>query len=107
MPDGPVIEVPHGLGRDEARRRLQARIGELPQHVPGGLARMEASWPTPYRLLIHVTALGQPVDATLDIEERIVRVMLVLPPLLSFMSGPISAVIRQRGAELLLDDRRG
>ncbi|WP_019834358.1 polyhydroxyalkanoic acid system family protein [Sphingomonas sp. PR090111-T3T-6A] len=107
MASGPTIEIPHTLGRQEVRRRLANRIGELPQHIPGGVAQMTTAWPGEDRMTVHIVALGQSANATIDIEDRIVRVGLILPPILSFMSGAISAAIQRGGEELLLPDHSG
>ncbi|MGN6121935.1 MAG: polyhydroxyalkanoic acid system family protein [Sphingomonas oligoaromativorans] len=107
MASGPTIEIPHTLGREEVRRRLANRIGELPQHIPGGVARMTTDWPDRDRMTLHLVALGQSANATIDIEDRIVRVKLILPPILSFMTEAISAAIRRGGEELLLPDHSG
>ena len=97
-----VIELPHTLGRDEARRRIKARIGELPAHIPGGAAVVHSSWPGEHRMLLDIAAMGQSGSATVDVEDRLVRVSLVLPPLLGFMSGAIATAVRARGSKLLL-----
>lgn len=97
-----VVDVPHRLTRDEVRRRLGGRVGELPAHIPGGIATVRSEWPGEDRMAIDVTAMGQTIAATLDIQDTAVRVSFTLPPLLSFMSGPISAAIKSRGAQLLL-----
>jgi hypothetical protein len=107
MASSPTIEISHALGREEVRRRLSSRAGELPQHIPGGVAQMSTAWPSEDRMTVHIVALGQSADATIDIEDRIVRVKLILPPILSFMSGPISAAIQRGGHELLLPDHSG
>ena len=100
-----VVAIPHRLGRDAARQRLRDRIGDLPGHVPGGMADVKASWPTPYQMLIEVTALGQRVTAILDIEDSIVRATFTLPALLSFMAGTITGAIQKAGSQALLPDK--
>lgn len=107
MASGPTIDIPHTLGRAEVRRRLTARIGELPQHIPGGVAQMSTAWPSEDQMTLHVVALGQSADAVIDIEDRLVRVKLILPPILSFMAAPIAAMIQRTGQQLLLDDHSG
>ncbi len=101
-----IVEITHALGREEARRRLKARIGELPGHIPGGMASASATWPDEDRMAIEVTALGQTVSATVDVEERCLRVTMLLPAMLGFFSGAIASVIRDKGGEVLLSDRR-
>lgn len=97
-----VIDIPHRLTREEVRRRLSARIGELPSHIPGGVAEFRSAWPTPDRMTLDVSAMGQTITATLDIDERAVHATFALPPMLSFMSGAITAAIRSKGEQLLL-----
>ena len=48
--------------------------------------------------------MGQKVAATVDVEDRLVRVSVALPLMLSFMSGPITAMVRKSGEDLLLAD---
>lgn len=98
------IDLPHNLGREEARRRMQARIGELPGHMPGGVADVRASWPQDYRMALDVAALGQSVSAVLDVEDKLIRISLELPPMLRFASGAIEAAVQRKGRELLLGD---
>jgi hypothetical protein len=102
MPGFTIINVPHTLGREEARRRLRTRVGELPSHIPGGLANVRSSWPGENTMALEVAAMGQQVSCMLDVQDRSIRVSLVLPPMLSFLSGAIAAAVRDRGNEFLL-----
>ncbi|WP_298693045.1 polyhydroxyalkanoic acid system family protein [uncultured Sphingomonas sp.] len=99
-----VIEIPHQLGRDEVRRRMSSRVGDLAKRIPGGMAEVTSSWASEDRMLLDVVAMGQKVSATVDVEERLVRVSVALPLMLSFMSGPITAMVRKSGEDLLLAD---
>ncbi|MDT9599268.1 polyhydroxyalkanoic acid system family protein [Sphingosinicella rhizophila] len=105
MADPIVIDLPHSLGAAEAKRRLQSRIGELKDHIPGGAAEVESHW-TGDRMNLKVTALNQEVVANIDVLEKIVRLELVLPPMLGFFGKQIEALIRRKGPELL-EDRSG
>jgi hypothetical protein len=96
------IDLAHNLGRDEARRRMKARIGELPGHMPGGAAEVRSSWPEDYRMALDVAALGQSVSALLDVEENRIRISLELPPMLRFAAGAIETAIQRKGRDLLL-----
>ena len=100
-----VIDIPHKLGREEAKRRLKNRIGELASHIPGGAADVRSSWPTEDRMELSVDAMGQHVATVLDVEENIIRLQLQLPAMLSFMSGAIEKAIRKGGAAVLLEDK--
>ena len=97
-----VVDIPHSLGREEARRRISSRLGSLPAQLPGGVADVRTSWPTPDRLDLQATALGQQLSATVDIADAHVRVTAQLPPMLGMMSGAIEAAVRAKGGDLLL-----
>jgi hypothetical protein len=98
------IDLPHQLGRIEAKRRIQSRIGELAGHMPGGMAEVRTAWPEEYRLALDVAAMGQQVAAKIDVDEHVVRLDLQLPMMLRFASGAIEAAIQRKGGELLLGD---
>ncbi|HZF44053.1 MAG TPA: polyhydroxyalkanoic acid system family protein [Sphingomonadaceae bacterium] len=100
-----MIDIPHSLGREEAKRRLKSRIGELAGHIPGGAADVRHGWPTEDRMELSVDALGQSVSTVLDVEDKIIRLQLKLPAMLSFMSGAIEKAIRKGGAAVLLEDK--
>jgi hypothetical protein len=102
---GPIIvDLPHRLGAEEAKRRLQNGIGTLQDHIPGG-AGVDSSW-SGDRMSLQVQAMGQEVRAQLDVQERLVRLEVKLPPMLSFLARPIEALLRRQGAELLEDKRK-
>nr|WP_299597350.1 polyhydroxyalkanoic acid system family protein [Sphingomonas bacterium] len=98
------IDLPHRLGRVEAKRRMQARIGDLAGYMPGGVAEVHSAWPEEYRMALDVAAMGQKVVARIEVEERIVRLNLELPMMLRFASSAIEAVIQRKGSELLLGE---
>jgi hypothetical protein len=102
-----VVDIPHSLGREVARQRLRDNIGSMGRHIPGGIAAMETSWPSPDRMALSVTAMGQQISATLDIEDRLVRASFVLPGMLGMMAGLIAATVEREGARLLLPKRPG
>ena len=95
------LQIPHRLGRAEAKRRMSANIGKLQSFFPGG-AEVSSSWAGD-RLDLDIRALGQAVTATLDVEDSYVRLRLILPPLLAMAAAPIEAMLRSRGHELLED----
>jgi hypothetical protein len=95
------VDVPHNLGAAEARRRIESGTGQLVGRLPAG-ATARPSWAGD-RLQLHITALGQEVKADLDVQERLVRVEVALPPALAFLRPLIEAGIRRTGTELLED----
>lgn len=97
-----VVDLPHTLGQEEARRRLERGMGKLSQQIPGG-AEVESGW-TGNRLDLRVQAMGQDIRSTLDVQERIVRMEVLLPPGLAFFGQGIAALLKRQG-EALLEDK--
>jgi putative polyhydroxyalkanoate system protein len=98
------VDLPHNLGKDEARRRIANNIHKLEQHFPGG-AQVQSGW-TGDQLNLDVTAMGQSVTGTIDVLENKVHVKLLLPPMLAMFSGIIQGALQKKG-DVLLEDHRG
>lgn len=100
-----IVDMPHRLGREEAKQRMRNGIGKLPEHIPGGAAKVESRWEGD-RMHLHVVAMGQTVSGTLDVQDAKVHVELMLPPMLAMLAGPIEKFLRSKGGEML-EDKRG
>ena len=98
------VDLPHKLGRDEARRRIANNIHKLKEHIPGGSAQVESAWQGD-ELDLAISALGQEVSAKIDVEESKVRVAVMLPGMLAMFAGPIEAMLQKKG-NVLLEDKR-
>ncbi len=98
-----TIDVPHKLGRAGARERLRSRAGELASHIPGGVADVRTSWPGEDEMTMDIAAMGQTISARLEVQDTLVRVHLILPPMLAFFSGMIGAAVRESGTKMLED----
>src|SRR5438309_6315126 len=94
------VDLPHSLGKDEARRRIANNIHKLQEHIPGG-AKVESGWAGD-QLNLSVHALGDSVQSTIDVEEAKVRVTALLPGLLGMFAAPIQAMLQKKG-DLLLE----
>lgn len=99
-----VVDLPHNLGVEEARRRIAGGIGSLANYIPGGSAEVESGWRGDV-MDLHVRAMGQEVRAELDVRPNVVRVEVVLPAMLGFFAGKVEALLRSKGGQLL-EDRR-
>ncbi|MBV8685328.1 MAG: polyhydroxyalkanoic acid system family protein [Alphaproteobacteria bacterium] len=97
-----VVDLPHTLGREEAKRRLERGMGRISQQIPGG-AEVESAW-TGDRLDLRVQAMGQDIRSKLDVQEKIVRMEVILPPGLSFFGNGIAALLKRQG-EAMLEDK--
>ncbi len=96
-----TIDVPHRLGRAAARERLKSRLGELGEHMPGGIGQVRHSWPGENEMALEIAAMGQTIPARLEVLDECVRVHVSLPPMLAYFSGMIGAAVRDQGTKLL------
>jgi len=99
------VDLPHRLGKEEARRRIAENIHKLQDHIPGS-ANVESGWAGD-QLNLSVQALGEAVQASIDVEESKVHVTMLLPGMLGMFAAPIQAVLRKKGGALLEDHRKG
>jgi hypothetical protein len=97
------VDLPHKLGRVEARRRIADNIHKLASVFPGG-ASVTHEWQGD-RLDLAILAMGQSVTARIDVEEALVRCHIALPGLLGMLAKPIDSALRAKGSDLLLEDR--
>ena len=95
------VDVPHNLGAAEARRRIEGGTGKLVGRLPAG-ATAKPTW-IGNRLQLDISALGQEMKANVDVQDKLVRVEVVLPLALSFLRPLIETGIRRTGGELLED----
>jgi hypothetical protein len=100
-----AVDLPHNLGKDEARRRIANNIHRLHEHIPGG-AQVESGWAGD-QLNLKIHALGDSVQATIDVEEAKVHLTVLLPGLLGMFAGPITAMLQKKGDLLLEDHHKG
>jgi len=95
------VDLPHKLGKDEARRRIANNVHKLQDHIPGG-AQVQSGW-SGDQLNLDVAAMGQAVAATIDVQESVVRLKVLLPGMLGMFSGVIQAALQKKGSVLLED----
>ena len=95
------VDLPHKLGKDEARRRIANNIHKLQEHIPGG-TQEQTGW-TGDQLNLDVAAMGQSVTATIDVMDDKVRLKVLLPPMLGMFAGLIQGALQKRGGVLLED----
>lgn len=96
-----VVDLPHKLGAEEAKRRMRNGIGKLRDHIPGG-GHVESSWEGD-RMNLRVQAMGQEVVGHIDVREKVVHLELMLPAVMALFASTIEGLLRSRGSELLED----
>jgi putative polyhydroxyalkanoate system protein len=95
------VDLPHNLGKEEARRRIASNIHKLQEHIPGG-AQVQSGW-NGDQLTLDVAAMGQAVTATIAVMDSKVHLKVLLPPLLGMVGGMIQAALQKKGGALLED----
>ena len=96
------VDLPHKLGKEEARRRIADNIHKLQDHIPGG-GHVESGW-SGDQLNMKVQAMGEAVTAVIDVEETKVHLKMILPGMLGTFSGMIQAGLQKKGGDILLED---
>ena len=99
------VDLPHSLGKDEARRRIANNVHRLTDHIPGG-AQVESGWAGD-QLNLRIQALGDSVQSTIDVQETKVVVKVLLPGMLGMFSGVIAGALQKKGNVLLEDHTKG
>ena len=95
------VDLPHNLGKDEARRRIANNIHKLQEHIPGG-AQVQSGW-SGDQLNLEVAAMGQQVTAAIDVMENKVHLKVLLPGMLGMFAGVIQGALQRKGSVLLED----
>lgn len=99
------ITLPHTLGKDEVRRRLESRLGNASgkaSELIGGMAQVETSWVDSDHLAMNISAMGFTIPSTVAIEENQLVFDVDVPAGLGFARGMIEGMIREKGEKLLV-----
>lgn len=98
-----VVSVPHQLGREEARRRIDEGFGQVRQQVSSGMGAMMA-WDQRWeddRLLFEAKGLGQQLQGRIEVMEDSVRIEIDLPKILAGLAQRIVGRLQDTGRKLL------
>jgi hypothetical protein len=98
------VDLPHKLGKDEAKRRIAGNIDKLQEHLPGG-GNARSHWDGD-TLKLSVAAMGEAIEAELTVHESTVHCHFELPGLLGMFAQPIAAMLKVKGGDILLEDHR-
>ena len=98
-----TVNIPHQLGKQEARRRIDEGFGRMRQQMTAGLGGMltfQERWEGD-RLHFEGSGLGQKLTGRLDVRADSVEIQLDLPEMLAAIADLITGRIRQEGQKLL------
>lgn len=91
-----TVVFPHTLGQEEAKLRVVDALERARANFAQSLVTSDVTW-TAHHADVAVGALGQNVQAQIDVEPEQVRVSVTLPWLLERLSGTITDKITQAG----------
>ena len=94
-----TVDIPHKLGRDSARSRLDGGIGKLADMFPGG-GNVTHHWEGD-TMVFTVQAMGQSIASRLEVHDAHVHAVIDLPPFLSLFADRIRAKLNKDGPRLL------
>lgn len=95
------VRVPHALGRDEVRRRLDAAVVRARDEYADKVGGIDASWEGEDRLKLMLTIMGMDIGSEVEIlvQELVVRVDV--PGMAGLFAGRIKDGIQERLGGLL------
>lgn len=93
------FDIPHKLGRTEAKQRMTNSFGKLTEYVPGSTVT-EHQWDGD-TLTFTIEALGQRVGARMDVFDDKVHAVFDLPPMLALFAGKVRDQLVKGGQKLL------
>jgi hypothetical protein len=94
------IDIPHSLGRDEAKRRIAVGLPKLAAHIPGGGA-LQSEWTGDYALALTISAMGQVVPVALEIEDDRLSGTVEIPAFLKMMAGQVAQFVKTSAVKML------
>ncbi len=97
------VSIPHSLGKDEARRRVEDGFGRMRQQMTGGLPAflsVREQWEGD-RLNFEAGGLGQKLTGRLDVTPDSVNIQIDLPEILAAIADRIAGRLRSEGQKLL------
>jgi len=98
-----TINIPHQLGKDEARRRLETGFVKIEQQF-AKQAQVDKTWDGD-RMAFRAVAMGQTITGTLDVLEEAIRLEIVLPGFLGMLASKIRGKVEKEG-QLLLENKK-
>jgi hypothetical protein len=99
-PETLTVLIPHHLGQDEAVRRIKGGLDHVEQQFRSVFQVQEQTW-TGSTLQFKVRAIGQSISGTIDVQDRQVKLDIVLPWIIARLAAAIRRVAQSQGTKLL------
>jgi hypothetical protein len=95
-----IVDIPHDLGREEARCRLEKGFSRIREQIGGKALAMNERWEAD-RLHFDAAAFGQKVSGRVDVFDKTVRIEVDLPWFLASIAERVQGRLRKQGTLLL------
>ncbi len=95
-----AVTLPHSLGAAEAKRRISSGIESLRQQYAAQLTQADIAWQGDHADL-RVGALGQTINARVDVGDDQLHIEVDLPWLLQKLAAPVQAFLTRKGEDTL------
>ncbi len=96
-----TVSIPHQLGREEARKRVEASLDQFKAQLgSAGIGKIQHAWAQD-QLSFHAKALGQNITGRIDVRDSDLQIEVELPGLLASFADKIAAKLKQQGPLLI------
>jgi len=99
MADRLALDIPHRLGRAEARQKLENKLGHIVAALPGGSLNSH-HWEGD-TLFLDIAVLGQRIASELEVLDDRVHAEVDLPPFGFLFADRIKAELNRVGTDIL------
>lgn len=100
MPQPVVVSIPHRLGKEEAKRRLQSGFHNARSNFGASFMTLKDSWSGDH-LDFQASLLGQSTTGTVDVAEDHVRLEVQLPWFLAALANKAKVLVERQGRLML------
>jgi hypothetical protein len=95
-----IVSIPHRLGRQQAKRRLDSGIGRLRPELAGLVSALDYSWEED-RLNFQASAMWQTITGGIEVLDDAIRIEIDLPRMMQLLADTIAKQVRGRGIVML------
>jgi len=95
-----IVSIPHRLGRQEARRRVDSGISRLRPELAGLVSTLDYSWEAD-RLNFRAAAMWQTITGAIEVLDDAIRIEIDLPWVMRLLADTIAKQVRGRGLAML------
>jgi len=95
-----IVSIPHSLGRQEAKRRLDSGISRLRPELAGLVSSLDYSWEAD-RLNFRASAMWQTITGAIEVLDDAVRIEIELPWVMRLLADTVTKQVRGRGLAML------